>query len=462
MARRTSRRLRIETALNSVATPVFLVDNRRRIVFINQALESITGWELAEVAGELCEFNSEADSGSLQELTGSLCPTPDALHGTVLEIPAQYVHRATRERTSCLLHLQPLHDEDGVSLVLGIAAPERTPSRTLDSSVINDVHAELASLRHTLREQYQISGLVASSPSMQRVANQIRLASQTDSTVHITGPAGSGREHVARVIHYGSPHGATAFIPLDCRTLPPRELQETIERLVESDWAELSPVSAIHPGCIYLADVDQMPRDVQQRLVDFLASDRGVAFESAARLISSSPVPVDQLLEGQELVDELLYRLTALQISLSPLAGRTEDLDLLMQHFLERHNRGRATQLQGFADAVRQHFHEYNWPGNVEELRQVIEEAVTRCDDAHVTEEHLPLRFRTGLDAQTLVPGHAAISEPLDELLARVEREQIEAALARFGHNKAKAARLLGISRASLYRRMKNHGVPES
>ena len=292
---------------------------------------------------------------------------------------------------------------------------------------------------------------------MQRVLQQIDVARGTMAPVHIHGPDGSGRDHVARVIHYESPASAKAFVPVDCRNVPARELRDSISRLIQTDWAELSPVDALQPGCLCFFHVDEMPRDVQERFLNFVDSQDAAAFRSRVRIVSTSDEGLEGPLQNEQILERLFYLLTSLEISLPPLARRKGDLEILAQHFLERENRGRATQLSGFSEEVRQSFAEYTWPGNLEELRSVVTEAASTCTDSTVRVEHLPFRFRTGLDAQQLAP--VASAEPLEKMLARIEREHLAAALEQAGGNKAQAARLLGLTRASFYRRLQNHGL---
>ena len=151
---------------------------------------------------------------------------------------------------------------------------------------------------------------------------------------------------------------------------------------------------------------------------------------------------------------ELFYALTSIVISVPLLRDRPEDLPLLAQFFLEESNRGAEHQVTGFHDDVLQKFLRYNWPGNVGELRAVVIESRSLCRGPTIELEHLPFRFRTGVSAQSIGPVIRRRAEALDPLLLRVEKEQIEMALAESHHNKARAAELLGITRPRLYRRM--------
>lgn len=458
VTRRSARHVRLETALNSVQSPVFLIDARRRVAFLNRGCEQLTGWTLADVGHAICEFVSDVEPRHVEELTSALCPPPDAFVKPANPTPRFFVHRESRATASRLVHFFPLSDEDGTAYVLGLITEHPAVRAAPDRSILTDVHAELAALRHSIRVRFSLSSIVAKSRPMQRVLRQIDVARGTKTPVHISGPAGCGREHVARVIHYESPLSAKAFVPVDCRNVAARELRESISRLVQTDWAELSPVEALQPGCLCFFHVDEMPRDVQERFLNFVESDSAAAaFHKRVRIVSTSDTGLETALQDERLLERFYFLLTSLQIPLPPLSDREEDLLLLAQHFLERENRGRSLQIGGFANDVRRKFAEYNWPGNLDELRAVVTDAAKQCDESTIRLSHLPFQFRTGLDAQQLGPPPTI--EPLDEMLARIEREHLEAALRQAGDNKSQAARLLGLTRASFYRRLQNHGL---
>ena len=463
MAKRASRKkIRFEAAINAVESPVFLVDAQRRVVFLNDGCQSLTGWSLAEVAGSVCEFVSVGDAASVEALTGSLCPPQEALDGEAQSVARHFVHRETGETSSRMVHFYPLDSAGQTEFIIGIVTAISTNAPSPDTSIVTQVHAELAALRHGLRQRYGADAILTSSVSMKRVIDQVETARRSRATVHICGEKGTGKEHVARTIHYTSDLGQQAFVPIQCRLLPPRELHEAIRRLVEADWGERLPIAALQPGCVFLDEVDTLPRDIQQRLVDFMATPRGADFRSNVRLLSSSRCGLDDARTDGRMADEFYYLVTSLQIELLPLRQRMGDLKILAQHFLEQKNHDRSKQATGFSLEVWSQFEEYNWPGNLDELDEVIYEALSNSDGPVIRADHLPLRLRTGLDAQRLGPVSDGPIETLEPLLERVEREQIEQALEQANGNKAKAARLLNITRPSLYRRMETLGLSDS
>ncbi|MDA1162471.1 MAG: sigma 54-interacting transcriptional regulator [Planctomycetota bacterium] len=463
MAKRATRRtIRFEAAINAVESPVFLVDSQRRVVFMNDGCQSLTGWALSEVVGAVCEFKSSGDAASLEALTGALCPPQQTFDGQTGHVVRYFVHRTTGKTISRMVHFHPLGTDDRTDFVIGIVTALSASTQTADTRIITQVHAELAALRHGLRQRYGSDSILTNSSAMRRVIDQVEAARQSRVAVHVCGEKGTGKEHVARVIHYSSDLGQRAFVPIQCRLLPANELREAIRRIVESDWEERLPIAALQPGCVFLNDVDALPRDVQQRMFEFLSSARGAAFRANVRLVSASRCDLDDAHADERLSDEFYYLITSLQIVTTPLRHRMDDLRILAQHFLEQRNRDRSKQATGFSAEVWLQFEEYNWPGNLDELDEVIYEALLNSDGPVIRADHLPFRLRTGLDAQRLGPLTDGPIEALEPLLERVERDQIQRALEQAKGNKTKAARILKITRPNLYRRMETLGLSDS
>lgn len=451
MSKQPRRRPGLDRWIKNSSTPLFAVDRRRRLVYFNHGCEILTGWPADEITGRQCQYSSDITDHSAQAVADCLCPPPDVFNGHSLRVPI-YVHRKSGESVPRQILYQPLvQSEQDVQVVLGIVEPMDKPVSAAAVTATHRLHAELAALRVALRQRYQLSQLIAHSDVMRRVCDQIVCARDASCAVHLVGPAGAGKQHIARLIHYQSEQQSSAFVPLDCARLRPLEIRQALRRAFEPDPTAAESVQA---GAIYLANVDQLPRDLQTQLVNLLDHSSSVRMYSACLDRDLKRLTEEDLFHSQ-----LMYRLTTLEIAVPALRERRSDIQPLAQHFLELNNRGQDKQLAGFSDACWSVFSEYGWPGNVAELKAVVDESWEACPGDQVAPEHLPFRFRAGLDAQAIPPTRSAQPVDLDQVLRATETELIQQALNAADNNRSAAAQLLGLTRARLYRRMESLGI---
>ena len=449
---RSRKRTYAGTWLNNSLSPIFMLDAQRRIVFFNAGCESLTGWQAADVVGQTCEYTIDDPRNELSRLTCSLCPPPDVLRNESHAVPAHVISKTGRELPR-LIHYFPVeNDEEETQYIIGILRP-LPPRKGITASPAQKLHAELAGIRNELRQRYNLANVIAVVPAMKRILGQVELASQSAVSVWMSGEAGTGREHLARVIHNCSENNARALVPLDCQRMPGIDIQLTLSRLLQDSEEQPDHLSA---GTILFKNIHAIPRDVQQSILELFSGTRVPRFVRMISITNQDPL---SLMESDTLLPEMYHLLSTVTIDCPPLRNRAEELDLLAQMFLETGNRGDKRQVGGFSPDVMQRFRKYNWPGNLTELRLVVEEARAKSDGSEIEESHLPFRFRTGTDAQTVGPERRMEKVSLEEILAETEREQIQRALEATSNNKSKAAELLGITRHRLLRRIDALGL---
>jgi DNA-binding NtrC family response regulator len=436
--------------LGSSITPVFVVDVERRIRAFNAGCEALTGWTAGDIVGETCHYGSVSEIAGAAALASGLCPPPEALGGEKLSAPVHLVHKEGHA-LSRLAQFFPIHDErERLAGVLGIISELPQPAQMSEVSPARKLHAELAALRSSLRSRFGPNTVVARSMIMRRILGQVELALNSQAFVLFSGAPGTGKEHLARVVHFGGAGRANWFVPLDCRRLGPDELHRVWNRILESSQTASGskPSASSIPGSVFLADVEFLPRDLQERLVNF-CSEPG-----PLRLLASTTRSLPELVSGEQVRPDFYAMISPLTIELPALASRTDDLPLLAQHFLEELNRQESRQIGGFDEQVWPLVARYEWPGNLDELAAVVREAHAHATGTVVRPEDLPHRFRTALAAQELPPPVEPPPMLLDPLLAKVETRLISLALQRSRNNKSRAAELLGINRARLLRRI--------
>ena len=461
MAKSKRTRQKLDTLLSSATTPVFLLSAARKIVFFNTGCEQLTGWTSDEAVEQVCEYSSDSDPEAITSLARSLCPPPETLRGTPIQVPAYLPHRDGRSLAR-MIHFFPLSDGEGVvESILGIIVPLPAAPTRREVTPAQRLHAELAALRMSLRQRFGIKHLVGQTDAMLRVLEQVRVACDIDTPLFLVGEPGTGKEHVARVIHTEGLFKTRAFVPLDCRQLDAEQIAQALTRLFDNEPDEGTAAIALRPGTLYLSHVEHLPRDLQERIAARFRSHHASSGD-VVRLIAASTTEPRLALEQDRLRSDFYHLVTPLRVDLPPLRNRPADLPSLAQAFVERLNHNADRQIGGFSEGVLDLFCQYNWPGNLDELSAVVQEAWASCAETLIRVNDLPFRFRTGLEGQSVGPPKRPRPMPLMPYLAAVEKEQIQLALDQARQNKSKAAELLGLTRARLYRRMQALGIEDT
>lgn len=434
------------------STPLFLLDAKRRLLLFNLGCRELTGWAFEDLPRQPCDYVSEADPSSAEAVLAVCAPPAEVFQGQTAEVPAYIPHRMEAPTPGRVRFIPLLDAEHNVVEVLGqflasqdhAASPEPSPAQLL--------HAELAALRHEIRRRYGQDSVVAHSAPMRRVLSQLSAARSNAGGVLFVGEFGTGREHLARVLHQQSAHAKLSFVPVDCRRTASSDFKRLIKQ-IRDDHLELE---ALRTGTLFLRDVSAAPRDVQERLAEWLQEKPDA---KPPRVIAADTVTLTALVEQDQFHRDLYYQLTVQVIEVPRLADRPEDILPLAQFFLQEQNRGAERQLTGFDAEAAEALRRYRWPSHVAELKSVVETAARSSAGPLVSSADFPLAFRSGQDAQRLGPASLPTIRPLDAVLEQVEREQIQAALDASRQNLTKAAEMLGLSRPKLYRRLEALGL---
>jgi transcriptional regulator of acetoin/glycerol metabolism len=445
--------------LNAAGRPIYVLDDELTVVFCNRACRQWLGGSAEGLLGQRCAYHSSPDVSGPAAVAAGLCPPPAAVAGrpTTATVACPGPDGGMLSRRARFIPLGgSAADLIGLVAILDphdLPEPDSTPpAPPSEESPASDLHEHLRQFRRQAAAGYRADRLVGNSPAIRRVRAQIELAAGSRVSVLLVGPPGSGRQHVAGAIHYGSdPQAAGALVPLACSVLGAELIHSTVLALATKDpFGEQSGRSTL-----LLNEVDQLPLDVQAELTAVLA---GRSFR--LRLIATAQRPLEALVQAGRYRADLAGLLSTLTIELPPLVERRQDLPLLAQLFLEEANTQGGKQLGGFTPEALDQLDAYLWPGNVDELAQVVAQAHRQAEGPQIGLRDLPERFRLAAEAAAHPPRSEEMIV-LDEFLGRVERELIRRALARAKGNKAKAARLLGLTRPRLYRRMLQLGLEE-
>lgn len=312
-------------------------------------------------------------------------------------------------------------------------------------------------------------GILGSSKPMLEVLDLIRRAGASDATVLILGENGTGKELVARAIHLNSPRRDKPFVAVNCGALPDTLLES---ELFGYERGAFTGAAAAKPGRFELADggtlfLDEIGdlkvslqvkllRAIQDKSFERLGGTK--TFKSDIRIIAATHRDLRAKVLSGEFREDLFYRLYVVPINLPPLRERTEDIGLLAQHFLERNAVKTGKRFARITDAAMAKLKGHSWPGNVRELENVIERAVAIFDDVELKPEHL--RFDASVVALTAAP--LALSTSAHKDLAGAEKDVILRQLEQSQFKVNDAAKALGLSRATLYRKMQKYKISSS
>jgi DNA-binding NtrC family response regulator len=326
---------------------------------------------------------------------------------------------------------------------------------------------ENANLRRQMSTRSEYYNMIGSSKPMQTVYETIDAVAKSDANVLIVGESGTGKELIANAIHYKSLRARKPFIKVNCAALP-KELVEselfghTKGAFTGAHADKEGLVQHAAGGSLMLDEIAEMPVELQPKLLRVLqersyrkiGSERTYAVDF--RLISSTNRPPADAIRDGLLRDDLFYRISTITIHVPPLRDRSEDIQLLTEHFLHMYAQKYERQIAGVSQAAYQRLFGHSWPGNVRELQNVIERAVLLAKGSRVEPVDLP--FDNGSVPEG-APAGTGWDVPLNMTLEDIERLVIEKTLQRTGGNKQAAANLLGIYRPRLYSKIRKYNI---
>jgi DNA-binding NtrC family response regulator len=340
---------------------------------------------------------------------------------------------------------------------------------------IQNLRRQVETLRSELTSRYRFSNIVGTSGRMNSVFQLMEKISRVDGTVLITGESGTGKELVARAIHFASPRKNGPFVVVNCGAVPRDLIESEFFGHVKGAFTDAradktGKFEQANTGTIFLDEVGELSQDAQVKLL------RALGEREIVRVGGTKTVPVDvrvvaatnKDLEAEvgtgNFREDLYFRLAVLSLRLPPLRERTEDIPLLVEHFVRKYARELDKNVLAFAPGALARLAAYGWPGNVRELENVVYEAMVMAEDGWVTEAALPARLRLSPAAVESVPPPArgplgSLREEVQSVSERRERELILEALRQAGGSRTRAARTLGISRKTLFNKMTVLGI---
>ena len=437
-----------QSIMDSLADGLFTVDAERRIRSFSVKLEGLTGIAADQAVGRTC----------MEVLRGTKCESDCPLSWS-------FEHEKTIDHCRETLRLEGralpvslttafLHDQEGRRVGLTAAVHDRS---------------EVERLREALHQRHSYRSIIGRSRGMQELFQVIETVGDTEATVLITGESGTGKEVVAQAIHHRSPRAARPFLALNCAALNDNLLESELFGHVRGAFTgavadKPSRFELAAGGTLFLDEIGDTTPALQSRLLRVLEKKTyervGDTRTRTAdvRIIAATHRDLRRLAEQGRFREDLYYRLAVVPVHLPPLRERREDIPLLVEHFMgkyrPRYFKGREEQFQGISNRALALMLEYAWPGNVRELEHAVEYAMISTTNNRIERAFLPLPLR---DLQ--VPDQPAAAPPSGPPAPPAEEDRLLAALQRNRFNTTRTARELGISRTTLWRRLKQRNL---
>ncbi|MFQ5851873.1 MAG: sigma-54-dependent transcriptional regulator [Candidatus Binatia bacterium] len=326
-------------------------------------------------------------------------------------------------------------------------------------------HAEeVQFLRRRLARSYDFSGIIGKSKALERVLEVVKKVAPTQATVLISGDSGTGKELIARAIHANSDRKDKLFLPVNCGALPETLLESLLFGHMRGSFTgafanQEGLFEKARGGTIFLDEIGEIPQHLQVKLLRALEAKEILPIGSTTprridvRILAATNRDLMKEVEEGMFRDDLYFRLNVLEIHIPPLRERPEDVPVLVEHLIQKHNPGLKKNFKGAEGAVIRLLMSQTWKGNVRELDNVIEHTMILADGDWITVKDLPLSI-TGEEG-----GVPPYTHDLKEALRQFEKQHIQRVLEQVNEDRKEAAHLLGISLSSLYRKIEESGI---
>ncbi|MBD3316271.1 MAG: PAS domain S-box protein [Chitinivibrionales bacterium] len=444
----------LENILNSLSEGVLVHDLNRKITFFSRGAEQLTGFSESEILGKDCHA----------VFTPSLCGENCSFCEGCVEVKPSTARYSTvmlgaaGDRRELDVSVVPMKDLEGEIIGVVASLTDRTTQRALERE---------------LKTEQEFRGMIGLDHKMQHIYGLVRDLSECDFSVVISGESGTGKELVARAIHNESPRRDAQFVPVNCGALPEGTLESELFGHVKGAFTgairdKKGRFELADGGTLFLDEVGELPasmqvkllRVLQEGMVEPVGSERSRMVD--VRIICATNRDLREMVTNGEFRDDLYYRLAVVPIEVPPLRERRNDIPLLAKRFLEEISRKLGREGMEFSDEAMSVMIAHSWPGNVRQLQNAIQYTMIRCHETIVRPVHFPPEVLDVIPSiQIDVMTHAEPGRVGRK--PKLARTRVAAALNKAGGNKAKAARLLGVGRATLYNFLKDHAdlVPD-
>ncbi len=442
-----------ETVVNTIRDGIMIVNPNGAIVSVNRAFEVITGYTRAEVIGKSCTILDCNICEKVLNADGNPWCTLFETGG--IKKKQCIIKRKDGSYLHAVKNASILNDTSGN--IIGAV------ETVTDITEIIDKETQLEAFRQVLRSEDGFHGLIGVSAAMRQVYDLIENAAQSDAPVIIYGDSGTGKELVSKAIHDIGERNQKPFVKVNCASLTESLLESELFGHVRGAYTgaykdRVGRFESAHKGDIFLDEIGDLSLSTQVKLLRVLEE------KTIERVGDSTSIPVDVRIISAtnknltELVDQGLFRkdfyfrINVIPIHLPPLRERAEDIPVLAEAFFRKMKLKSGKEIQGISKDAMETLMRYAWPGNVRELKSAFEYAFVTCQNAMIQPAHFPSTLsQAGKRSRAAKPASINMQE--------IEKRELIEALEKAGGNKSKAAKFLGVSRVTVWNRMKRFNV---
>lgn len=448
---------------SDLAEGVMIVDSDGVVLFFNKAAERITGYRSEDVIGRDCSL-LDSDTCIINEdgVVTKRCPI---LIGQHIIRKNCHMRRKDGRKIHVLKSITPIKDSNN-NVIGGIEL-------LIDMTELKGLSVD-ALPKDTDSFPNGFMGMVGNSPLMFKLYKQIKMAASSDASVIICGETGTGKELVANAIHALSYRREGPFIKLNCAALTESLIESELFGHVKGAFTgaikdRKGKFEEADGGTLFLDEITEISPAIQSKLLRILQEKEIVRVgdnktrKIDVRIITATNKNICALMQKNEFRDDLFYRINVFPIHTPALREHPEDIPLLVQHFLGDICKLQMMPVKQITDNVKELFYQYHWPGNVRQLINVLEYAVIASDDSpKIDVEHLPVHFFASQEANQLLDERDISRRKMEDASdneKHVTRDAIVEALKSSKGSRTRASKLLGISRVTLWKKMKEFGI---
>ena len=441
-----------KTIVDTLQDGLLVIGPDGSIMAANPAAERLTGYRTEELVGQSCRILNCTGCNIIDKGPGpnwcSLFSEGHVRHKECL------ITKKNRRSIHIVKTASVLHDENGS--VIGAVETLTDITEKIRQQ------QEILSLRKTFHLDDGYFGILGNSPVMQKMFELIDHVAQTEAPVLIYGQSGTGKELVARAIHQTSQRQQGPFVKVNCAALNENLLESELFGHVKGAYTgaertRIGRFEAAHEGSIFLDEIGDIPlstqvkllRVLEEREIERVGDHQPISVD--VRIITATNKNLESLIARDLFREDLFFRINVFPLYCPPLSERIEDIPTIVQHFIQQNAAKGGKKITGITPQAMEILTAYAWPGNVRELRNTIEYAFVLCPSGEIGKEHLPPKI-----LQTK-PGYTKSSRTnFDD---SINREQLLQALKQSGGNQSEAARTLGVSRVTIWNRLKKYNI---